>query len=79
MPEVGRLGLDQSHTPFRQLSLDTIDKAEAKLREITCMLDEPRKEDLDGVRKDLEAVAKLTNEFFSLLPVGDQVAHLPGT
>jgi len=66
-------GLDQSQLPLGELSLDTLDQAEAVLQEVKSNLEEPDSQDINEFRAKLEGVAELTNRFYELLPSRDQI------
>ncbi|KAL7555986.1 hypothetical protein ACA910_018384 [Epithemia clementina (nom. ined.)] len=75
MSALSELGLNQTQAPFGQISLDTLDQAEAKLKEIKSKLDEPEKENLNDLHDHFESIAKLTSDFYSLLPIDDQIVR----
>mmetsp|Transcript_64090 Transcript_64090/g.133635 ORF Transcript_64090/g.133635 Transcript_64090/m.133635 type:complete len:2350 (+) Transcript_64090:1066-8115(+) len=68
-------GLDQARLPLGYLSMETLDAAEAKLREMKEILDEQPPSDAGVVEKlrRLERVAQLSSEYYELLPIGDKV------
>mmetsp|Transcript_5892 Transcript_5892/g.8474 ORF Transcript_5892/g.8474 Transcript_5892/m.8474 type:complete len:589 (-) Transcript_5892:228-1994(-) len=74
---VSRCDFDQNRLPFGQLSLNTLQAAEAKLEEIKVTLDEQDKmpwgSSISDFRSALEKVAKLSSEFYELLPMGDEI------
>lgn len=72
--ESKKLTMDQTMLPVVKLSGETLDMAEEKLREIHAKLNAPQgSNEVEEIRSNLENIAKLTNEFYELLPSGDQV------
>lgn len=76
---VSRCNFNQDRLPFGQLSLSTLNLAEAKLAEIKEAVD--RQENMPSdcstleFRAALEGVAKLSSEFYELLPMGDEIVQ----
>ena len=66
--------IDDTRLPFGQLTLSTIESAENKLREVKEKLELEEEARLNGsvaaFRTAIEAVSKVTNEFYELLPIG---------
>jgi len=69
-------GIDSSRLPFGQLTLSTIQAAEAKLSEIKEKLTLHKEVcsnvggKVEDVRASFETIAKMSNEFYELLPTG---------
>ena len=68
-------GLNHSNFSISQLSFDTLDKAEAKLQEIKVLLDSIDLDDYDegGAASKIEKVAALTNDYYDLIPVHNEI------
>ncbi|KNC87483.1 hypothetical protein SARC_00417 [Sphaeroforma arctica JP610] len=71
------IGLDQGGLPLGLVSVQTLAQAEQVLTDVSTALDEltaacnHRDKTVDGVRTHFERVAKLTNEFYELMPMSE--------
>lgn len=74
---VSGCSFDQDRLPFGQLSLSTLQAAEAKLTEIKNALENqeqiPESSPVSDYRDGLETIARLSSELYELLPMGDDL------
>jgi len=72
--------IDSSMLPFGQLSLSTVQAAEAKLLEVKLRLEEKKEafsesKSVSEMRKAYEALSKASSEFYELMPKGDDIVR----